>query len=240
MPTPIRHYKRAPSASYDAGAQHRRALIAKVKIAAKELGICDDDYRAILLRVTGKSSSTACSEHELVAIVEEFKRQGWQATPKKAVTRAADHPAANKARALWISLHQLGAIDDAAEAALEIFARRQLGCLKLQWADQGQMFKLIEALKAMAERHGWDQSTANTNNGSHVIRVLKVRLLTAILEKLKAKGFAAEHWNVAGAAIAIAGFEKARGTGPMSWELGELDMLAGTFGRLLRTGQREQ
>ena len=39
----------------------RRALIAKIKIAQKELGLDDATYRAVLERVTGKRSCTECS-----------------------------------------------------------------------------------------------------------------------------------------------------------------------------------
>lgn len=237
----FRGYRRAPAARFDASSQHRRSLMAKVQIAKKELGICDDDYRAILIRLAnGKMSSADCSDAELIAVLDEFKAKGWQAKPRADAPKAADHKAAMKARAMWISLHHLCAIDDPSEKALEAFGKRQLGCDRLQWADQSQMFKLIEALKAIGGRHGWDFNTISARDGSHALKVQKVRLLDAILTKLKASGFAAEGWNLAGAAIHIAGFEKARSCGPMSWELGELDMLARTFGNVLRTGERNQ
>jgi hypothetical protein len=81
-------------------------------------------------------------------MIEQMKRQGF--TPKKAASSAADHPFAAKARALWISLYHLGAIDNPSEQGLEAFARRQLQCMKMQWANQAQAYKLIEALKAIA------------------------------------------------------------------------------------------
>lgn len=235
-------YRPAKAATFDRGAQVERAMRGKIKLAQKMLGIGDDDYRAIIARlVPGKTSSTECNQRELATILDELKAKGFQAQPAKPRVRAADHPAANKARALWISLYHLGAIDSAAEASLEAFARRQLGCDRMQWADQGLMYKLIEALKAMAERHGWSQETAGMRNASQVIRVLKLRLLDALLLKLKAKGYAAEGWDLAGAAMRIVGpIEDGRPISPSSWSFTDLDMIAATFGDLLRTGKRRE
>lgn len=146
----------------------RRGMIAKVKIAQKELGIDDDTYRAMLERLTGKRSAADCDFAQLGKVLDELKVKGW--TPKVVAggrmgtapilskPARADHPAARKARALWISLHQLGLVRDRRESALEAFAARQLKVERLQWADQGQVYKLIEALKAMAERAGWSQA----------------------------------------------------------------------------------
>lgn len=161
----------------------------KVQIARKDLGLREDDYRSILERLTGKTSSAACSDAELGRVLDEFKAKGW--TPKvvaggKARTgtapipnRPADHPSARKARALWLSLWNLGEVRDPSEAALEAFARRQLGVDRLQWADQGTTYKLIEALKAIGQRAGWDQSTADYRPGTDLVMVLKVNLVRA-------------------------------------------------------------
>lgn len=175
----------------------RRAAVVKVQIARKELGLADDDYRLILERLTGRTSSADCSDAELGRVLDEFKAKGW--TPslvgrgrrpsgtsrpdapvvaaRSIPNRPADHPAAKKARALWLSLWNLGEIRDPSEAALEVFARRQLKVERLQWADQGLTYKLIEALKAMAERAGWSQQLSVPP--SQAVLVLKVRLLAA-------------------------------------------------------------
>ncbi len=173
---PFRGYKPARPAQFDAPSQHRRSMIAKIKIAQKVLGLCDDDYRAILLRLTGRTSCTYLSDAQLVIVLNEFKAKGFQPQPRKAPPKAAGHPAAMKARALWISLYHLNAISNPSEKALEAFAVRQLKCERMQWADQGQMYKLIEALKAIGAREGWDQSATNALDASAALRVLKVRL----------------------------------------------------------------
>ena len=189
----------APSAARSGGAapSTRRAAVVKVQIARREMRLAEDDYRAVLLRVTGKTSSTACSDAELGRVLDEFKAKGW--TPKVVAcgkarsgtapipNRPADHPSAKKARALWLSLWNLGEIRDASEAALESFAHRQLKVERLQWADQALVYKLIEALKAMAERAGWEQSVAGYPPGTDLVAVLKVNLIRAQETRLYGK-----------------------------------------------------
>lgn len=161
----------------------RRALLAKVHLARKELGLEEADYRAILERVAGARSAAALPQEALEAVIAEFRRLGWQPGPAK----RADHPAARKARGLWISLWQLGAVHTPSEAALEAFARRQLGCARLQWADQGQCHRLIEALKAMAERAGWSQDLAGVAPGFEA-PALAIRLVRRLHEMAIAAG----------------------------------------------------
>ncbi len=169
----------------------RRVMIAKIQIARKDLDFDDGDYRALLDRVTGLTSCTAMTEPQLGQVLDEFKRLGWapKVTPgKPGKPRRADHPGAKKARALWISLSLLGVIRQPSEAALEAFARRQMGCERFQWADQSQVYKVIEALKSIAVSHGWDQNTAGL---ADPIWTLKYRLCAAILRRLIAAGVVA-------------------------------------------------
>lgn len=169
----------------------RRAMLAKVHIARKELRLQESEYRAMLARLTGHDSAGDCTLAQLAAVLDELKAKGWKPAvfvnrdkqtqaPRPAASRAAaDSPVARKARALWISLAQLGAVRNASEQALEAFARRQLKVEAMQWADQGQGFRLIEALKAMAERAGWSQDLTGVPAARH-IDVLKERLAAAI------------------------------------------------------------
>lgn len=160
----------------------RRAAIAKVKIAAKELRIDDGAYRAMLVRLTGHASAADCTEAQLGVVLDELKAKGWKpkvvqggrATAPRRRPAAASQPVAKKARALWLSLHQLGVVRDPSEAALEAFARRQLGVDRLRWAVAAEAHALIEALKAMAERTGWSQDLTGVPAARHVA-VLKAR-----------------------------------------------------------------
>lgn len=176
----------APQYRQDVGDSRTRA-VAKVKIAAKQLGLDDATYRAMLSRITGQDSATKCTEAQLGRVLDEMKAKGWKASSPKArpesrATKQAASPLALKARAMWISLHQLGEVRDPSEAALEAFARRQLGVDRLQWAVPSQGAALIEALKAMAERAGWSQDTTGLAPDER-LPVLKARLAELIAQR---------------------------------------------------------
>ena len=166
----------------------RRAMIARIKIAQKEIGLEEDDYRELLWRAAGARSAADMSEAQLGRVLDELKRLGWVPAlqgGRKDAPKAAPNPAARKARALWLSLHLLGAVRNGSEAALEAFGARQLGVDRIVWADQARVYKLIEALKAMAVRAGWPQDVPA---GPDHIRLLKVGLVRAIAAKLRAAG----------------------------------------------------
>lgn len=215
-------------ARFDASAQHRRAMLAKVHVAKKQLRMTDDDYVAVLLRETGRTSAGDCTQAELHRLIGAFERLGFDAKARPRGPRPADHPAARKARALWISLGLLGAVRDPSEKALESFARRQIGCDRLQWANQALVYKLVEALKAMAERHGWSQSVEGVSPLA-VATVLKRRLVEALLGKLWQAELAPATWDVNRAAFEFAGVEA-----DLLFAGGEtLDVVAQAFGRVL-------
>lgn len=231
---------KARPAQFDGANQERRSLIAKIHVAKKEMALLDDDYRQMLVDVTGRASSADCSVGELRDMVEAMKSKGFR--PKKAAPKVADSPFATKARAMWISLHHLGAIDNPSEQALEAFARRQLGCERMQWANQAQAYKLVEALKAIANRHGWNQRTdfvsgiKKTMGADAALRILKTRLVARIYDLLVERGVIPATMPLGTAAWSLAGMER---DAPVDrWDLGDLDLLAKALGEKLREAGR--
>lgn len=167
----------------------RRAAVVKVQIARRDLGLDEDTYRAMLSRITGQTSATTCTDAQLGAVLSELKAKGWKPKVIKggkigpaSRPKPAAHPVARKARAMWISLHQLGVVRDPSEKALEAFARRQLGVDAMQWAVASDAYALIEALKGMANRAGWSQDLTDIPARHHT-DVLKDRLARAIAAK---------------------------------------------------------
>jgi phage gp16-like protein len=214
----------------------RRSMEGKVHVAKKEMGLDEDTYRGMMMNVTGKASLTQLSDAEVEKLIEDFKTKGWQAKPKSGaaggVAKRADHPVARKARALWISLYQLGAIENHSEQALEAFAARQLKCDRLQWTRQDHADGLIEALVAIARRNGWDPKSKS-------LPEVKVRLIEAILTKLKEAGYAAENWSLSEAAERIAGFETNSPSTPCSWGDSAHVAIINKFAHLLKTGRKD-
>lgn len=168
----------------------RRALLAQVHIARKSLAMEEDDYRAVLERVTGHASAKECSDQQLRDAIAEFEALGFRPHGGKAAKRRpiGKSNTVRKARAMWISLYQLGAIEDGSDAALEAFGQRQLRVERLQWANEREGYKLIEAMKAIAARYGWDQRVPSRLPSAERVRVLKDRLVGAQLARLASAG----------------------------------------------------
>ena len=213
------------TARFDRTRQFRRSMIAKIKIAQKQLAMAEDDYRAALFSTTGKMGLTSCSDAQLGKMLDFMKSKGWSALPKN---QAASHPMAKKARALWISLYHLGVVHNSSEQALEAFAKRQLKCERMVWARQSDAYKLIEALKGMADRAGWTQHNRVTQK--HLTpRQLQASLCELILVRLKDAGIAPANWSLEDAQWKLCGIEQAE-----AWTAEDFARLAAALGEKLR------
>lgn len=142
----------------------RRAMLAKVHVAKKQMALDDADYRAVLLRVTGYRSSADCSDAQLHALLAEFQRLGWK--PEGGTRRTSDKPHVRKIYAIWSDMR--GLLEHAGDDALRSFVRRQIRSAKNpdgigspEWLDPIDANKVIEGLKAwrarlLREREGAD------------------------------------------------------------------------------------
>ncbi len=143
---------------------------AAIHVAKKQLGLDDDSYRAINLRITGKESSKDMTPNERGAVLAEMRRLGFVPTPPASRSREIAAPAPQKARrargalslegpyvakmrALWISGWNLGVVRDRTDEALAAFVRRQTGVDHVSWVrDPVTAAKAIEALKGWLAR----------------------------------------------------------------------------------------
>lgn len=130
----------------------RQALIKKVHVAKRELNMHDDDYRATLLKVTGKPSTKIMNVADLDAVMDEFKRLGWVEAAQ--YRRKQTSPAhVRMIYGLWLEIGALGALRDPSKAGLRAFVKRQTGVAAPEFLRNFAEAKpVIEALKKMAER----------------------------------------------------------------------------------------
>lgn len=129
----------------------RRALIAKIKIAQKELGLDDGTYRAVLERVTGKRSCTECSIPELERVVEDLRQHGF--TPKaKGNPYGKPHLRRTSASAMLGKVEALLAEGGLHWNYAHAMARRMFGKDKVEYLDDKELHKLVAALQINENR----------------------------------------------------------------------------------------
>ena len=137
----------------------RTACIRLIHAAQREPGMDDATYRAILRRVGGGDSCKTMDDAGLNRVAAYFRARSAGGAPRPA---AAPHNATGPARghvkkvqALWISLYNLGLVEDRRDSAITAFVTRQTGLQALNWLrDPADTLKVVEALKAMAARDG--------------------------------------------------------------------------------------
>lgn len=135
----------------------RRALLAKVHIAKKDLELEDADYRAILTRTTGQSSSARCTDRQLIALLDAFRALGWSDGRK-----LSENPQVRLIYALWgeIKPH----LDQPTTAALRGFCKRMTGVEDPDWLNPQQANIVIEGLKGWRE-HAQQGGTGDPGGG---------------------------------------------------------------------------
>ena len=142
---------------------NRQRLIRLIHVAKRDLSMDDDTYRAILQRIGKKASSADLTIPELEKVLEHLKRSGFKVRAKgkaakpKAVQANPSRPLAQdaeskKIRALWLFLHELGAVKNPSEEALAAYVKRIAGVDALQWISGEQAERLVETMKKWAMR----------------------------------------------------------------------------------------
>lgn len=120
----------------------RKAKLAKIHIARKELSMADDDYRAMLKRITGKTSSADCRLAQLDAVIDELRRLGWKPSSKHGVK-----PRTTKERKA--KLDKIGAI--LADMGLHWnyvhgMAKKMHGIDRVEWLHDNKLHAVLQAL----------------------------------------------------------------------------------------------
>jgi hypothetical protein len=139
-------------------ATNPKAMIQKVQIARRQLGLDDESYRAILLRITGQTSSTACTVRDLDALLREFTRLGFAAKPSRKVSQKAQ---VRMIYGVWRDIRPLLRSDSDPAAMLRAFVKRQTGVDAPEFLDAVQANKVLEGMKAWRTRLRRNQTQEN-------------------------------------------------------------------------------
>jgi len=147
-----------------ASAGNRKALIIKVHVAKRQLGLDKDDttYRALLQGATGKDSCADMNVAELADVLNAFVRAGWKPAPAKIrkqpkgsswVEVPKDAPLARQKRKALALASDLGWSLDYLNGRL----RQQFGVEHILWLDsQDAMQTLLKDMANRAKRRGLD------------------------------------------------------------------------------------
>ena len=133
--------------------------IAAIHTLKSKLGLSDDDYRALLVNLTGKNSSKALGVQEQARVRDHMQALGERLgvlVPTRrrsfAQTRAAASPRERKVWALWNQLHRDGVIQNHSAPALNAWVKRQVGVDALRLCNTAQLDSCIEGLKDWQRR----------------------------------------------------------------------------------------
>lgn len=162
--TPARSKPVAPRAD-----DKRRRELAAIHTGKRELGLDEETYHALLIQVStdttgvAKTSSAEFTAPERAALLDAMRRAGFRANistdasaihdARNALRRDKVNPQIAMITGLWHELGAAGAVRTPTTAALRQFAKRVAGVSTLEWASSEQASRVIEALKAMRDRH---------------------------------------------------------------------------------------
>lgn len=129
-----------------------------INIAKAQLGMVEDDYRALLVRVTGKDSLRTMTEKQLIAVLDEMKRLGFKVKFKGSKLPASFKPWVRLIHALWNNCYKSGIVQDKSRPALRAFCKRFVAhgvegvIVDPDMLSYAQATPIIEALKKMEAR----------------------------------------------------------------------------------------
>ena len=125
--------------------QTKPKLIQLIHIAKQKLAMDEFSYRAMLERVTGKTSCKEMSVAELMKVEAEMEAKGFKKTShrnhspsrKSAVVKSRS---AHKIRAIWIEMSKQGLVRDGSETALNAWVR---GVVNPIYQKRGQNIQIL-------------------------------------------------------------------------------------------------
>jgi hypothetical protein len=137
------------------------ALSRTIHTGFSKLGIRDDaEKREIYSRVTGVDQLKVMTAGQEEKVLAELRRLGFDPAAKRKVGQPdMSGKFSPKIRALWIALYNLGAVHDRRDSAITAFVKGQVEIDRVRFVHHtSDANSIIEALKAIAARHGVDWS----------------------------------------------------------------------------------
>ncbi|WP_445157381.1 gp16 family protein [Halomonas sp. E14] len=129
-----------------------KGKLAQIHIAKQQLGLSDEEYRAILARTAGVSSAKDLTNRNVGVVLNEFRRLGWLPAPPKGKGRL---PNTFSKREQFAKIEALLADMGLSWRYAEAIARQQTGLARLEWLKTEAQFRgVIAALHVEQEKRG--------------------------------------------------------------------------------------
>ncbi|KGE77665.1 gp16 family protein [Halomonas salina] len=132
-----------------------RGKLAQIHIAKSQLGLSDDEYRAVLARTAGVSSAKQLTNRNVGNVLHEFRRLGWQPKPAKKAGRKSPRPPATR-KVVMGKVEALLTHAGRPWAYADGMAQRMFQVERVDWLDDDQLQRLMQALIIDNKRHGGD------------------------------------------------------------------------------------
>jgi phage gp16-like protein len=147
------------TAAKNARASTGQKLFPAIHACRKQVaGLAEEEvWRDYLRQLTGRDSLRKMTGAQLGRVLDDLHSKGARkAPPKRAfkgrARKLADGDQAQKIRALWLALWNLGCVADSSEEALAAFVKRQAQVDALEWLPADKAHSVIEALKGWLAR----------------------------------------------------------------------------------------
>ncbi|HEX4196748.1 MAG TPA: regulatory protein GemA [Caulobacteraceae bacterium] len=128
-----------------------KSKLALLRVAKAQLGLGDDDYRAILENFGGTHSASHLDGRGFDAVMDRFRGLGFTSSSRRRSFGERDGMASPgqvaAIRKLWTAY-----ADAPTEASLNAFLERQAKVSALRFLNASKAGPVITALKAMVER----------------------------------------------------------------------------------------
>ena len=126
--------------------------LAQIHIAKAQLGLSDDEYRAILARTAGVESAKQLTNRNVGNVLNEFRRLGFVPKPSKRAGRQAPRPPATRGRVM-AKIEAMLTHAGRPWAYADGMAKRMFQVERVDWLEDDQLQRLMQAMIIDAKRH---------------------------------------------------------------------------------------
>lgn len=140
-----------------------RSLQKLIFAACRDLGMTEEDRRAMQLSVTGKTSMSAMTERDLKLVIDRLRESGFEDRPRSTKRQGAPRADLRLIHVLWRKLEDAGEVRRPGRDGLNAFIRARFG---KAWGtipadvdmlrDWKQIDDVLQSLKDWGARAGID------------------------------------------------------------------------------------